>query len=83
MDYGSHLKKSGVRNNDRSKHYVKQSKFEGSLRQLRSEILRELHQSGRFNLPPKNKGGDARLSLALKGLERDGLLKKKKEVADA
>ncbi len=42
MDYGSHLKHSGVRINDKSKHYKKQLKFEGSARQLRGAILREL-----------------------------------------
>jgi A/G-specific adenine glycosylase len=42
MDYGSYLKRSGVRLNDRSKHYAKQSKFEGSRRQLRGRILKLL-----------------------------------------
>ncbi len=42
MDYGSFLKRSGVRMNNKSKHYTKQSKFEGSARQLRGAILREL-----------------------------------------
>lgn len=42
MDYGSYLKKQGVKLNKQSKHYVKQSKFEGSARQLRGAILREL-----------------------------------------
>lgn len=42
MDYGSYLKKSGVRVNNRSLHYIRQSKFEGSARQLRGAILREL-----------------------------------------
>ncbi|HEY5383324.1 MAG TPA: A/G-specific adenine glycosylase [Candidatus Paceibacterota bacterium] len=42
MDYGAYLKASGVKLNSRSKHYVKQSKFEGSARQLRGAILREL-----------------------------------------
>src|SRR3989344_8895716 len=42
MDYGAYLKRSGVRNNHRSTHYTKQSKFEGSLRQVRSAILRDL-----------------------------------------
>jgi A/G-specific adenine glycosylase len=40
MDYGSHLKASGVRINNKSKHYVKQSKFEGSKRQKRAAKLR-------------------------------------------
>jgi len=44
MDYGSHLKKSGVRLNAKSKHYTKQSKFEGSRRQLRGNILKLLLQ---------------------------------------
>lgn len=42
MDYGSYLKRQGVRLNSRSKHYTRQSKFEGSARQLRGAILREL-----------------------------------------
>ena len=46
MDYGSHLKKSGVRLNKRSKHYTKQSKFEGSARQKRAAKLRQLLAKG-------------------------------------
>jgi A/G-specific adenine glycosylase len=42
MDYGSHLKQRGIKLNTRSKHYNKQSKFEGSYRQLRGAILRAL-----------------------------------------
>lgn len=42
MDYGSYLKKKGVRLNAKSKHYKKQSKFEGSARQKRAAKLREL-----------------------------------------
>ncbi|MEK7156901.1 MAG: A/G-specific adenine glycosylase [Patescibacteria group bacterium] len=73
FDYGAHLKRSGVRNNSRSKHYTKQSKFEGSLRQVRGAILRELAKSGRLNLPDS-----ARLRHALAGLKRDGLIVKEK-----
>lgn len=40
MDYGSHLKASGIRINNKSKHYTKQSKFEGSRRQKRAAALR-------------------------------------------
>lgn len=39
MDYGSHLKKQGLKNNTQSKHYKKQSAFKGSNRELRSSIL--------------------------------------------
>lgn len=42
MDYGSHLKRQGVRLNAKSKHYQKQSKFEGSTRQKRANKLRKL-----------------------------------------
>jgi len=42
MDYGSHLKSTGIKNNAKSKHYTKQSKFEGSKRQIRGAIMREL-----------------------------------------
>lgn len=40
MDYGAHLKRNGIRVNSQSKHYTKQSKFEGSDRQIRGAILR-------------------------------------------
>ena len=84
MDYGAHLKRSGVRNNSQSKHYTKQSKFEGSLRQLRGAILRELHLGpipegtlhARLNLAAQ--GSTLRARRAMAGLERDGLIKKEK-----
>lgn len=41
MDYGTFLKAS-VKNVQKSAHYAKQATFEGSLRQLRSSILRSL-----------------------------------------
>ena len=42
MDYGAHLKRSGVRINARAKGYTKQSKFAGSAREVRGAILRLL-----------------------------------------
>jgi len=43
MDYGATLAKREKENpNKKSKHYVKQSKFEGSRRQARGKIMREL-----------------------------------------
>ena len=42
MDYGTYLKASGVRTNHRAKSYTKQTKFEGSDRQVRGAILRAL-----------------------------------------
>jgi A/G-specific adenine glycosylase len=46
MDYGSHLKASGIRINNKSKHYTKQSKFEGSKRQKRAAMLRDALSRG-------------------------------------
>ena len=44
MDYGTWLKEANKNPSRRSKHYSKQSKFEGSNRKLRGMILRELSQ---------------------------------------
>ena len=45
MDYGTALKKKYGNPTRRSKHYTKQSKFEGSNRQLRSQILTAVMES--------------------------------------
>ncbi len=45
MDYGAHLKRSGISHNTRSTTYVKQSGFQGSLREARGAILRALAES--------------------------------------
>jgi A/G-specific adenine glycosylase len=50
MDYGSYLKTVVDNPNKRSKHYVKQSKFAGSDRQIRGALLREYLQSGDVKL---------------------------------
>lgn len=42
MDYGAYLAKTVPNPNRRSKHYTKQSKFEGSDRQIRGQIVRLL-----------------------------------------
>lgn len=42
MDYGSYLKKTLPNPSRKSKHHTKQSKFEGSPRQVRGEIIRFL-----------------------------------------
>ena len=49
MDYGSHLGKKIENPNRRSRHYGKQSRFEGSDRQLRGELLREQLKSGHID----------------------------------
>lgn len=42
MDYGSQLKRNGLRINTRAKGYTKQSTFKGSLREARGALLRTL-----------------------------------------
>lgn len=47
MDYGAHLKRTLGNNAKQSKHYKKQSKFEGSNRELRSKILKLVLENDR------------------------------------
>lgn len=46
MDYGTYLKKQHKNPATKSKHHVKQSKFEGSKRQKRGKILKHLLECG-------------------------------------
>lgn len=46
MDYGARLKKSTANPNRQSRHYSRQSRFEGSLRQARGAIVRSLSRGG-------------------------------------
>lgn len=77
MDYGTNLPNITNNLNQRSAHYTKQSKFEGSVRQLRGRIVRQLIA---FTPQPLTilqtvHGHNTRLQEALFGLERDGLIK--------
>ncbi len=49
MDYGSYLKKTIGNKNTQSKHYTKQSKFQGSDRQIRGALVRLLTQEGKLS----------------------------------
>lgn len=77
MDYGAYLKRSGVRNNHRSVRYTKQSPFEGSLRQVRGAILRELQRGSQTENTMRRRlmvfEGE-KVRKALEGLARDGLI---------
>ena len=72
MDYGADLVKRGPNPNRRSKHYNVQSKFEGSLRQLRGEVLRELltraKPMGELDI------NDERLPVVLEALVKEGFV---------
>lgn len=76
MDYGSSLKKLHPNPSRRSAGYAKQSKFEGSLRQVRGAILRELHKGPSYvtDLPFEKE----RIEKALAGLVKDDMIEKTK-----
>ena len=74
MDYGAYLKKTSGNANTRSKHYIKQTKFEGSLRQERGRLLRLLLVSP-FRLKDS---ADEKTKRAIQSLIKDGLVKKEK-----
>lgn len=77
MDYGSYLTTQIINPNRRSKHYAKQSKFEGSDRQIRGLVLKKLLSGSdlsKLNINP------IRLQRVLKSLIKDGLIKKNGEI---
>lgn len=82
MDYGAHLKRSGISHNTKSKKYVKQSKFAGSLREARGAILRALARKAASLTALSHLLGDARrvqVRTALRALSVEGLVKKRGE----
>lgn len=75
MDYGAYLKKLRPGSTRRAKSYTKQSKFEGSLRQMRGKVIR--HLSGGAQTKAALDGllaADDRYPLALDALQREGLI---------
>ncbi len=76
MDYGSYLKKTGKRNHQ-SAHYVRQSAFEGSNRQLRAKILKAVLQSTSLAYDEVLlRFDDARSAACIDALVQDGLLRR-------
>lgn len=78
MDYGSALRRNGNGNaNLRSRHYIKQSAFEQSDRQLRGRILRVLAGDGHAvaeELPAYTGFSTDRVELVLAALEQERLV---------
>ena len=80
MDYGAHLKRSGISHNEKSATYAKQSKFVGSLREARGAILRLLARKPAaqasitklFDISRR-----AQMLEALRALSAEGLVKAK------
>lgn len=78
MDYGTKIKTEHPNPNRNSKHYTKQSKFEGSNRQIRGTILKHLTQSPHttHSLSKKITPDKSRLYTIIKKLLKDGMISK-------
>ena len=75
MDYGSWLKSNGVKNVSRSKQYKKQSPLEGSVRQVRGQVLRVLSSTNMTAAELERVlNADERFGPAIDGLLKDGLI---------
>lgn len=79
MDYGTKLKREQVNPNRRSLHYVRQSPFENSNRQVRGKILQEFVRESRLTAAQlvKRTGCDQdRVQQNLVQLEKEGFIRK-------
>ncbi len=72
MDYGSYLAKHIPNPNLHSKHHTVQSKFEGSKRQVRGEVLRQLLSGAKSQNAMKI--NDERLNAVLGDLTKEGFI---------
>lgn len=82
MDYGVHLKATLPNPGRKSRHYVKQSAFHGSDRQIRSTIVKVLLAKGRVreeNLFPAVCADRERLKKIIRSMSRDGLITRVQE----
>ena len=77
MDYGSYLKRQGIGQNNKSRHYKKQSPLKGSVREVRGQILKLLTAADFDELSlRKELIADERFEPALSSLEKEGLIAK-------
>ncbi len=74
MDYGTHLKQTVGNSSARSRHYVRQSAFEGSRRQVRGQVLRILAASSQTQVALSTLIDDKRLAEVLADLKREGFI---------
>ncbi|MFZ1301209.1 MAG: hypothetical protein WAQ27_01350 [Candidatus Microsaccharimonas sp.] len=75
MDYGSFLKRQGIGQNNKSKHYKKQSPLKGSVREVRGQILKLLTTADLEELEMRTElNADDRFEPALASLEKEGLV---------
>ncbi len=83
MDYGSYLKSQGNAHNRRAKGFTRQSKFKGSVREVRGAIIKFLTEKEVLTSSDKKefeKRFDIeRVAQALNGLVKDNLIGKQKD----
>lgn len=78
MDYGASIKRTVGNTSKQSAHYTKQSKFKGSIREVRGHILRELIAKKRLSVTTDEKVFSKVLwEKALTGIIKDGLAHQK------
>lgn len=77
MDYGTHLKQTIGNASRHSKSYSKQSKFEGSRRQVRGQVLRTLAQGAMTTPELAADIADERLEAVLQDLLKEGLIQQR------
>lgn len=85
MDYGAHLKASGIRLNAKKAGYKQQSKFKGSDREIRGAIIRAFTQQKDVGYTPASLAKNTqheqtRIAQQLEQLKKEGLVEKKGRV---
>lgn len=75
MDYGTYLKATVGNLNKHSKAYVKQSRFEGSRRQLRGQVIRRLKVGSTSLAELRTELADERFDDVVDGLVREKLVR--------
>lgn len=83
MDYGSALAKTVPNPNRRSVHHSTQSRFEGSDRQIRGRVLRELTRNTSptmHELRRATNASGARFAKIIKELEKEGFVQKQGDI---
>jgi len=77
MDYGTQLKADNPNPSQKGRHHTRQSKFEGSLRQVRGAVLKSLTSSGgqtATQLVREIGFEKYRIEQALAGLQKEGMI---------
>lgn len=75
MDYGTHIKSTYGNAARNSKHYTKQSRFEGSKRQLRARVLKSLLESPKTMQQIIKNMKDDRLETVISDLTKEEMIR--------